>query len=959
VVKDLQNDDRLNYISVPPGGNTGDVLTKVDEDDYHAEWAVPQGGGPGGGDVLSPVDPVFVGEVFVAANTAGTQLDGSGIAGSDIVPRPEFVAVSTGIPNAGAPIVLDGSGLLDPSFFPGGLGGDVKSPTLPVAVGETTAYATTDGTQLIGTGRDAVADGTALDTHIGASDPHSGHITLTPSTSARNEIVPSSADAIGLTIRQPSSTSEVALRIQGGTVPQADRLLEVISSDGLTDLMTFDRFGALDTFGGFVTVAASTFGSAFFGGSITLSGTVDGRDVAVDGSKLDTIAPGAQPGDVTSPGASVSVGETVVFGATDGTALLGSGRNAATDGAALDTHIADPSPHDDHAIGPGVSENSGIVVWANTGGQQLADSEKKLSYSPFAGSAFVPIGNDISPEGDSGTIDPEWVGVPVNQVGLGGTIGDLREEKRLLDGAGVISGLEFTDFGGGVLRVAPGEVRIRRDNSTTQPLIYATTAQTDLSIPGDRVDHYIIVTYQAGVGAVVQETTIRPTSLRNVLEIGDAIWDGAGPLVVLRYPPTIGEFHDRFSLWSQRGVGLLIDNQREFPLLGQTGIRGLSLTSTGVFQGLNYAEIESQNTTTGDNFTRLIYTATGWITESLETQWDNTRYQLPAGGTATLQTNRYSQRYWYLVPSDTGGDEIYELLGEANEVQQSNVPAELPTNMPQNLANRAIFLGWAIVQQNQNVWADFTSGDQSTIGGGSGTSPTDHNSLTNREVISAHEIYRLDSTDSRSNDAIFDDHKSGATDDHTTLLTTQPTATGRNEIISQNGSTQPLTVRGSASQSTDIFSAETSSGADALRVTEDGTTAIDGEEWHRNLHVHGTHYTTIFKQNSILHIESPYDSQQLPWLAFEAMTLRDADVSVNPSFAGEFRIAVYLNPPWVTPSYVSGWQFAAADTWTSFSVSPNLSISSGDEMRVDVEMNNETASTLVRAEFRMEKSASI
>lgn len=45
---------------LPPGGSTGQVLTKIDGTDYNVEWSTPSGGGGGGGPGISHKDWMFV-----------------------------------------------------------------------------------------------------------------------------------------------------------------------------------------------------------------------------------------------------------------------------------------------------------------------------------------------------------------------------------------------------------------------------------------------------------------------------------------------------------------------------------------------------------------------------------------------------------------------------------------------------------------------------------------------------------------------------------------------------------------------------------------------------------------------------------------------------------------------------------------------------------------------------------
>jgi hypothetical protein len=83
----------------------------------------------------------------------------------------------------------------------------------------------------------------------------------------------------------PSNTKIVSANIEDGTIVNAD----VNDSAAIAGTKITPNFGSQNV----VTTGTAGTGNLTVGGTITVSGTVDGRDVAADGTKLDTIETGA------------------------------------------------------------------------------------------------------------------------------------------------------------------------------------------------------------------------------------------------------------------------------------------------------------------------------------------------------------------------------------------------------------------------------------------------------------------------------------------------------------------------------------------------------------------------------------------------------------------------------------------------------------------------------------------
>lgn len=128
-------------------------------------------------------------------------------------------------------------------------------------------------------------------------------------------------------------------------------------------------------------------------GSITIpaSQTVDGRDLSVDGAKLDGIEAGADVTDATNVLAALAAATAAIDLNGQNITDVGTvdGRDVSADGTALDAHIAAASPHSGHALtSTTISAGTGLTG----GGDLSANRTLSVSYGTTAGTATQ--GND-------------------------------------------------------------------------------------------------------------------------------------------------------------------------------------------------------------------------------------------------------------------------------------------------------------------------------------------------------------------------------------------------------------------------------------------------------------------------------------------------------------------------------------------------------------------------------------
>ena len=169
--------------------------------------------------------------------------------------------------------------------------------------------------------------------------------------------------------------------------------------------------------------------------SIAVSGNVDGRDLSVDGTKLDGIEALADVTDDANVRAALAAATAAVAFNNQNITTVGTvdGRDVSADGTALDAHIADGDPHSGHAL-------TSTTITAGTGltggGDLSANRTLTVAYGTTASTATE--GNDSRVTGaiqssvltTNGDLLTRAAGVPARLA-----IGTTGQRLRVSDGA--------------------------------------------------------------------------------------------------------------------------------------------------------------------------------------------------------------------------------------------------------------------------------------------------------------------------------------------------------------------------------------------------------------------------------------------------------------------------------------------------------------------------------------------
>ncbi len=959
-------DDEAKVVkTLARGGDANDVMKKgSDEPD---DWVVgAQTGGGGGGDVTGPNGGVVAGEVTQFADGTGKEIAGSGVQASDIVRESELVESSAGAADAGKAVKLDSSGQFDSSVIPAGGGsGDVTGPAGGTQTNEIVIYADSSGKVL-------AVSGVLLDELAKTADV----VIKAPATSLTNLIQPTTGNSTAFSVLGGQDQAVPLVRIGQGPGTTSANLFEIVNQ-AIENLFSVDRMGD-------VAIA----GSADVAANITVGGTVDGRDVANDGAKLDLIEDEAKDDQAASEVPHDPIAGLLTDNVQAALEDIQSSKAETTD---LDAHVNAPSPHSGHAVGPGPGTTpQHLAQFADGDGQTLEslgslattaptplavpialsngklrqgwipnqDTEApgipRLTQGPrFAvieppadsqtapGVDKIPLGDATAP-GSAGTFASAWVSHPQTKEATGAADGSLDEWLTRVPGTGVYEGLQFTDLGGGVLRVAPGRVLIRAADDPLSPPLFADVAQEDITVPADGETYFVNVVYTVAQGTSVKaEATYQPTQRSSVF-LGTVLRGATATDLVTSWGPVQADsIISRINAWVLRGFGVKIPNDSQLPVVGTNTSRHVTTTAATAFFGLNELAISATDTGAGDDFDRLIWNGTSFDVESGQTQWDNTRYQNPGGGTSNLQNNRYSQRYFFLIPSSTGAPTVWTLLGEANENQLANVPIEPPTNLPVDLAASSLYLGMAIIQQGGNSFVPFYA----PTGDGGGVSVEDHQGLSNREVINAHERYELgadlSTPDNRRAAEIWAEHIQDAnnpsTDPHEKYTIKTPNTTVRNTIIPGVPSAAAQTLAGSSGQSVPVWTCASTvtSPARLAEVTHDFRFRLSQIRLDQTYEKHDFHCwaTNAATGNKPVRFTS-YDSNDFPFVVEHDGFVRQVAYAIKlTANAGNWRVRTWLNG---TQNWNGSNNAFVVDQWAWYIVDADFAVVEGDEIRLDI-----------------------
>jgi hypothetical protein len=292
-----------------------------------------------------------------------------------------------------------------------------------------------------------------------------------------------------------------------------------------------------------------------------------------------------------------------------------------------------------------------------------------------------------------------------NVVGLdrvpGSTYYTLQDFADLFLSAGLVSGGEVTDAGGGTVNVAGGTGFIRSaDSGTSDVLFFDWAAVTGLVVPANSV-RWVGVEYNAG----------SPQAYLNAADSWDyrtnfpiaVVFNESGTLYVHAFQHDAGDavskINSRFDATSHiardayRG-GLVLDESAD-------GSRHVLLSGGRLWYRLNTYDVADVDTSAAGTFDRYYDNGLGgWAKQPARTTWDNASYDDGSGVLASIPAGQYAVQ-WFYVALDGSLLCLYGrgVYASAEAAEDEGTPA----TAPDRVAYGSLLVGRVVFQQGAGV----------------------------------------------------------------------------------------------------------------------------------------------------------------------------------------------------------------------------------------------------------------
>jgi hypothetical protein len=362
-----------------------------------------------------------------------------------------------------------------------------------------------------------------------------------------------------------------------------------------------------------------------------------------------------------------------------------------------------------------LNPSSGAVELYYDGGKAF---ETSLDGASVTGDLYVS--GNLTLDGTSGVMAQD---VSYDKV-EGATYSTAQEAMNVLGSAGVISGGAISEDSTSQISVTAGTGLIRTSNSDIAPIVFIDWPQTTVSnIPVD-IDKAVVVKYNAGNPIVATEVAGN-VNLNNMIVLGE-VATTEGDLYFSNTRQRAGDFNAKLleRMYETEAVAR-VDGM----ILGESadGNRYVTMTEGNVWALLEKDVIDAIDTETGDEFTEYWEDGgTGWNTSSNHTIWNMTEYDDGSGNLQDLSKERYSSRWFYLVPADNSLHMVFGVANEKDLAKAADEPA--PGDLPTILGEHSVLLGRLLIQKDVSIaWEVQTSFETSFD-----LSPaTDHSNLAN------------------------------------------------------------------------------------------------------------------------------------------------------------------------------------------------------------------------------------
>ncbi|KKK75164.1 hypothetical protein LCGC14_2876490, partial [marine sediment metagenome] len=169
-------------------------------------------------------------------------------------------------------------------------------------------------------------------------------------------------------------------------------------------------------------------------------------------------------------------------------------------------------------------------------------------------------------------------------------------------------------------------------------------------------------------------------------------------LHISQHPHQVGD-HANQMVQRMHGVSHIIrDNEVGGLIVGESGVRKVTLTAGALWSGLTTYPIAALDTNVAGSFDRYYRDfPTGFVKEAAQTDWPNTEYDDGSGALVTMTNNRYAVLWFYL---ETDGD-LVMLYGRNQYTTAAGAENEsVPATVPDRITAHGMLIGRLVYQKS-------------------------------------------------------------------------------------------------------------------------------------------------------------------------------------------------------------------------------------------------------------------
>lgn len=290
----------------------------------------------------------------------------------------------------------------------------------------------------------------------------------------------------------------------------------------------------------------------------------------------------------------------------------------------------------------------------------------------------------------------------------GSTYKTIQDFINLLGSRGTYSGGDITDNGDGTIAISGGTGQVHSIDSTLSPLYFFDFPTTPSLVLTDNALNNIFADYNNGVPQVI--SVAAPDFSSNRVIIGQVYRDGT-TLTINNY--TRLKLDNSFVGIINRFQSVSSFQRESGGLLQETGVRNFAISSGVFWEGIDRLISADKDTSTTDTFTYWYRNSpTTWVSVPGQTQIDNTRYNNPNTGLATL-SNRSFGVHWIYLSANGDINVIYGTTNGNLAVTEESQPPPLP---PNTLLTTAL-IGRIIIEKSLTTFTEVQSAFDVTFAG--------------------------------------------------------------------------------------------------------------------------------------------------------------------------------------------------------------------------------------------------